>query len=61
MNGTRPAPAMTAWVRLEAWLQALVRDKQRLARYFLVAYWISMAFVLLGAVIILLYYMGRWP
>jgi hypothetical protein len=48
------------WTRLEDWILELQRDRVRMARYFQVAYWISVAFVALGAVLILLVYSGAW-
>lgn len=48
------------WTRLEDWLLALQKDRVRSARYFQIAYWISIAFVLFGAVVILLVYSGAW-
>lgn len=46
--------------RLEGWLLALQDDRPRLARYVQVAWWISNAFLLLGAVLIILIYSGAW-
>lgn len=48
------------WERVEAWLQDLMQDKPRLARYLAVGYWLSTAFVLLGAVVILVVKLGWW-
>ncbi|HEX2022691.1 MAG TPA: hypothetical protein VHH36_08250 [Candidatus Thermoplasmatota archaeon] len=52
---------MGAWARLEAWLDALVKDRARLARWLLIGYWISTAFVVIGTVVALLVLTGRWP
>lgn len=48
------------WGRLESWLLDLQRDPARAARYFQVAYWISMAVVVLGFVFALLIHTGTW-
>lgn len=48
------------WSRLEDWILELQRDRVRLARYFVIAYWISLGVVLLGAVLILLSLTGWW-
>lgn len=48
------------WGRLEAWLLALQADRPRYARYMQVAWWISNAFLLLGAVLIILMATGTW-
>lgn len=51
---------MGFWSRLEAWLVALQADRPRMARYVQVAWWISNAFLLLGAIVIVLLASGRW-
>lgn len=49
------------WSRLETRLAALQRDRGRMARWVLVAYWISTAFAVLGFVLAFLILVGRWP
>lgn len=48
------------WERVEAWLQDLMADKPRLARYMAVGYWLSTAFVVVGALVILAVKLGWW-
>lgn len=48
------------WRRVEDWLLALQADRPRMARYVQIAYWISNAFLLLGAVLIILMATGKW-
>lgn len=48
------------WERVESWLLDVQKDRQRVARYFFIAYWISVLFVAVGAVIILLSLAGVW-
>lgn len=50
---------MAFWERVEERLVAFRADRARMARAMLVAYWISTAVVVLGAVIILLTLTGR--
>jgi hypothetical protein len=47
-------------LRLERWILALQRDRPRMARYVQVAWWISNAFLLLGVILVVLIYSGRW-
>lgn len=48
------------WQRVEDGVLRLQRDRTRMARLFLIAYWVSLAVVLLGAVLILLQVTGTW-
>jgi hypothetical protein len=48
------------WARVEAWLQALMKDRARLARYMALAWWLSTAFVVLGVVVIFAVKLGWW-
>ena len=48
------------WSRVEDWLLALQKDRARAARYMLIAWWISNAFLLVGAIVILLVVTGAW-
>ena len=48
------------WERTEARLQALVADRRRVARLFVLAYWVGTAVVVLGVVIIILSLAGAW-
>lgn len=48
------------WERLEDRLLALQRDPERAARWFQVAYWISLAFVVLGVAIVAAKTVERW-
>lgn len=49
------------WERVEAWLRALLADRRRFARYMMVAYWISTAFVLVGVGVMFAVKLGVWP
>jgi len=49
------APMTSFWTRVEDKLLALQKDRARLARWFVVAYWVSTAFVVVGVVLILLF------
>lgn len=49
------------WERAESWLLDLQKDRARAARYFLIAYWISLGVVILGGILIVLGLMGVWP
>lgn len=60
MNNAPLRAAVGSWDRVEERLQALVRDRARLARLMQIAYWISMGVVLFGAVVAVLVYSGRW-
>lgn len=60
MTGLNVAPTMAFWARVEAWLLELQRDRARAARYFQVAYWISLAFVVVGFAVMLLVLLGKW-
>jgi len=51
---------MAFWARVEAWLLDLQRDRERAARYFRVAYWISLGFVVFGFAVMLLVLLGKW-
>lgn len=51
---------MGVFERLEAWLLALQRDRERSARYFRIAWWVSNLVIVLGVVCIFLIYSGRW-
>jgi hypothetical protein len=44
--------------RFEAWLERVVSDKEKVARFMLVAYWVSTAVTLLGAILIVWYFAG---
>lgn len=48
------------WERLEDRIIALQKDRRRMMRLFLVAYWISLGMVVLGGVLIILNYAGVW-
>lgn len=48
------------WPRLEARLQGVVADRERLTRWYTVASWVSTAVVALGFLLIVLYYVGVW-
>lgn len=60
MNNRSLAHPMAFWERLETRLQALVTDRERFARVLQIAYWISMAVVLLGGIVAVLQLMGVW-
>ena len=49
-----------SWSRLEGWLVELQADRPRMARYMQIAWWISNAFLLLGALLIVLMAAGVW-
>lgn len=49
------------WERLEAWLQAFVADRARMARFMVVAWWISTAFIVIGVGVIFAVKLGVWP
>lgn len=53
-------PMAGFWARVEAWLQALMKDRARLARYMALAWWLSTAFVVLGVVVIFAVKLGWW-
>lgn len=53
-------PMAGFWERVEAWLQALMKDRARLARYMAVAWWLSTAFVALGVFVIFAVKLGWW-
>ena len=48
------------WERVETRLQALVRDRERMARYVRVAWYLSTAVTLVGVVVIFLVALGVW-
>ena len=48
------------WARVEAWLQALMADRARLARYMMYAYWLSTAFVVVGIAVMIAVSLGAW-
>lgn len=48
------------WERVEGWLLALQKDRVRAARYFFIAYWISILVVVFGAILIILSLTGVW-
>lgn len=48
------------WERLEERLLVLSKDRQRMARWFQVAYWLSTLFVLVGFAIMFLVWFGIW-
>jgi hypothetical protein len=52
---------MGFWRRLEDRLLDLQVDRPRMARYMLVAWWVSNAFLVVGIVIIFLIATGVWP
>lgn len=51
---------MGFWSGLEGKLLALQQDRERAARYFRVAWWISSAFVLVGVLVVFLIATGVW-
>lgn len=51
---------MGFWSRVEDWLLALQRDRARAARYFQLAYWVSLAVVLFGFAVALAILLGWW-
>lgn len=51
---------MGFWDRLQDRLQAIVSDSARMARYFQIAYYVSTGVVVLGVVLALLIYSGKW-
>lgn len=48
------------WTRVEDWLLALQADRERASRYFLYAWYVSTAVVVLGFGIMLAIYTGAW-
>ncbi|MHB8584228.1 MAG: hypothetical protein ACYDDF_00110 [Thermoplasmatota archaeon] len=48
------------WSRLESWIRGIQADRTRAARVMMIAYWLSVAFVALGVVIIFLAILGVW-
>lgn len=52
---------MAFWERVEAWLIELQNDRPRMARYMLIAWWVSSAMVVLGVLVMLLVATGAWP
>lgn len=48
------------WERLEDRILALQKDRKRAAKLYLIAYWISLAVVMLGAILIVLNLAGWW-
>lgn len=54
------APPGGFWGRVESRVQALVADRERLARCFTIGYWISTGVVVVGAVVIVLSLWGGW-
>lgn len=50
----------SVWTRLEDWILALQKDRERAARYFLWAWYVSTAVVVLGFGIILAIATGLW-
>lgn len=48
------------WSRVEGWLLDLQADRPRMARYVRIAWWISNAFLLLGALLIVAMASGLW-
>lgn len=60
MNNRRPPRRVPAWERVEARLQAFVSDRARMALFLQLAYYVSTAVVVLGAVLAMLFYAGVW-
>jgi hypothetical protein len=48
------------WRRIELWAAGLQHDRERAARVFRIAYWISWIFVLVGVLVIALDLTGAW-
>jgi hypothetical protein len=48
-------------VTLEGWVQRLASDREKVARLFVVAYWVSTVVTLLGAAIVIWYFLGGRP
>lgn len=48
------------WERVETSILRLQKDPERSARYLLIAYWVSIVVVMLGALLIFLSLAGRW-
>ena len=48
------------WTRVEDWLLALQADRERAARYFLWAWYVSTAVVVLGVALMLAMVAGVW-